>query len=275
VRRSRVADKCVGMSTPGGGAMDAARARAIVCDDDALTRSVISSLVEERGGQVIAEADRAFEAIDLIDRFGADLVVLDMSLAGGSGIDVLHHLREVRGGEAQVVIFTAFWDAARDLRGAGVRVVEKPSFDDLEQALDAALADLGTPTVDRDRRREVRTMWAAIRSASGLDDAADFYRAVASAEPGDVLIGVPVADVEVDAVARAVRKLVREQDRMTVRDATLVLLLVGGADDGAAAALRRLAETHPASAHEARVCVIDSEIDPVTALDLATGRRAV
>ena len=239
------------------------------------TRSVISSLVEERGGQVIAEADRAFEAIDLIDRFGANLVVLDMSLAGGSGIEVVHHVREVRGAEAQVVIFTAFWDAARDLRGAGVRVVEKPSFEDLEKALDAALADLGSPAVDRERRREVRTMWAAIRSTSGLDDAADFYRAVASAEPGDALIGVPVADVDVDEVARAVRKLVRDQDRMTVRDATLVLLLVGGADDGAAAALRRLADTHPASAHMARVYVVDADVDPATALDVVTGRRAV
>jgi CheY-like chemotaxis protein len=246
--------------------------RAIVCDDDPITRSLLSDLVEERGGQVLAEADRGFDAIDIIERFDPDLVLLDLSLRDGSGLEVVHHIRTAERA-CQVVIFTAFWDAARDLAGPALRVVEKPDFDDLERAIDLAISELGIATATRERRRRAsRALLAPLRDESGLDEPADFYRSLGMAEPGDALIGIALGDSDLDALARAARRVVRQHDRITVRSGTLVLLVIGGGADGAASVVARLGRSHPDEASRALSCVMVDDLAPSTALDIVSGR---
>jgi CheY-like chemotaxis protein len=252
---------------PGGAAE--AGIRAVVCDVDPGVRTMITVLVEERGGSVLAEADRSYDAIQLVDRFEANLVVIDMALSYGSGMDVVNYLRE-RALACQVVIFTAFASTVRFLEGPGIRVVEKPEFNELGRALDGAVGDLGVGATG-ERRRPARVVPAAtLRSPSGLDDAAEFYRALAAAEPGDALLGIPTAGADVDALAGAVRHTIREQDRAIVRSGRLVVLLVSGGADGPRSVLRRLAAEHPGPASTAAVCLVADAPDPMSALQAVT-----
>jgi CheY-like chemotaxis protein len=245
-------------------------ARAVVCDDDPVTRAVVTQLIEGRGGEVIAEADTAYDAINLIDRFAPNLVVIDLALRGGSGLDIVEH---VRAGKVpcQVVVFTAYVDAAPG-SDVALRVVEKPQFDVLQAALDTAERELGSVVVDSERRRPGRPIPpATMRSAEGLDDAAAFYASLANAEPGDALLGMAVEGTDLAACVRDVRSVIRAQDRMVVRHSTLVVLLVAGGSHGAAAAVTRLRKLRPELAAGVRVVVLTPTLDGAGALAAVSG----
>ncbi len=114
--------------------------RAVICDDDEVLRTVISRLLEERGHEVIAETAYGTDAVELVTRFGAELLVLDLSLPGSTGAEVLRAISEARA-EATTIVFTAFAHdelERRALLDAGAAaVVQKPDF----EALEAAVAD--------------------------------------------------------------------------------------------------------------------------------------
>lgn len=192
--------------------------RVVVCDDDAIVRGVIRDLVAEAGGDVVAEADTAAEAILLIDRFPPDVVVIDMNLRAGSGREVLDHVAARHEG-ARVVVFTAY-DAAAPATGSGVDVVHKPDFD----ALVACLTSI--PQRVTERRRPTRELARPARPT--IDDASTFYRDLGDAVPGDVLVRVDLAGTTGDAVVEALRRAVRAQDRVLRRADDALLLLVGG-----------------------------------------------
>ncbi len=246
---------------PGAGDLSA-----LVCDDDRVTRSVISNLIEARGGRVLAETDRAMTAIDLIERFEPGLVVCDMSLEVGSGMDIIRFLAE-RAIPCHVVVFTSFDEMVSHVEGFAVRVVSKPDFERLEHALDAAILDATDAVVVRERRQLVRaTPNPGLRKDSGLDDPSEFYRQLAEAVRGDVLLTVRVADDDLTAVAGALRKAVRVQDLLIRRHDELTALLIGGGPTGAPAVLRRLAMTHPSAVDGATIVELDPTLkDPVEA----------
>jgi hypothetical protein len=120
----------------------------------------------------------------------------------------------------------------------------------------------------------VRHLLPPIRTDIGLDDSADFYRALGGGEAGDALIGIPLEGDDHEALVRAARQVVRQHDRIVVRGGTLVVLLVGGGRDGAASMLARLGAARPAEAARARTSLISGEVDAVAALDHVTGRDA-
>lgn len=68
--------------------------RVLVVDDHPILRHGIAELVHrEPGFEVCAEAGSAAEALALLDRHPIDLAVVDLSLAGLSGIELLKTLR--------------------------------------------------------------------------------------------------------------------------------------------------------------------------------------
>ena len=67
----------------------------VVCDDDVTLRGVVSRLAESVGHTVIAETDTAEDAVELISRFGAEGLVLDLSLPWGSGMVAVRALRDL------------------------------------------------------------------------------------------------------------------------------------------------------------------------------------
>jgi hypothetical protein len=110
-----------------------------------------------------------------------------------------------------------------------------------------------------------------MRASNGLDDAMEFYRSLAAAEPGDVLMGIPTSgSADSDALIESVRSVIRSQDRMIMRQQVIIVLLVAATSDGAASALGRLASLHPTAAAAAKVIMLTPALDPTDALNQLT-----
>ena len=65
----------------------------VVCDDDVTLRGVVSRLAVDAGHHVLAETDSAADAVDMVLRFGAEVLILDLSLPWGSGLRAVKELR--------------------------------------------------------------------------------------------------------------------------------------------------------------------------------------
>jgi len=236
--------------------------RTVVCEDDVVVRRLVTQLATDAGHEVIAETDNPLDAVDLVDRFGAELVVLDLNLPVRSGTDMLTVLRE-RGLDPSVIVFTAYAADEAELRRAGaVAVVEKPDFGALEDIL-ADVASATPPTQEADRRRGLteREPFASptSMSRSGVEGPHSFAAAVDALWPSDTLLVLHVSAEPADAVedaawagladadrrlaiARLLRKALRTQDRLSVTaEGDLVALLMNGGPDGAKAVVDRLA----------------------------------
>jgi CheY-like chemotaxis protein len=246
----------------------------VVCDDDATLRSVVSRLAEGAGHQVMAETDNATDAVELIVRFGADALVLDLSLPWGSGMEAIHQLRR-QGSDCQIVVFTAYADETPELEHLGLRaVIDKPDFEALEQVLtELATGVSGTLPGAAERRKPWRSRpevpAASASSPSGLEDPASFERVLDVLGAGDAVLAVHVAGIDDDsgdefsqllradrflAVCRSLRIVLRTPDRMTVDGDEIVALLLDGGRAGVEAAFRRLERHHEISSLPGVIC---------------------
>ena len=82
---------------------DVACSRILVVDDDQRVRTVVSWQLEADGFAVAEAADGA-AALAQIERSRPDLVVLDLSLPGVGGLDVLRRVREAAGTAASLPV---------------------------------------------------------------------------------------------------------------------------------------------------------------------------
>jgi CheY-like chemotaxis protein len=238
--------------------------RVVICDDDAGLRRVLGGLAALEPHELVAETDHAAEAVDLVERFGADLLILDLSLGVGGGMDALDRLRD-RDIPCEVVVFTSFAGERDAVLAAGARaVIEKPEFAALETEVERVAVDLDAgsaqPAAHRDRRRPAPphpAMPAAEQpSPSGLEPRSTFKAGIESLIPGDEILVVAVdgldeigssgargllaADHRL-AVARLLRETVRAQDRVSVdEDLNFVALLIGGLPEAAQRVFTRL-----------------------------------
>jgi len=81
-----------------------ATARILVVDDEANIRRIVSSYLRSDGFDVV-EASDGRAALAAFDRTSPDLVILDVMMPGGDGIEVLRELR--RRSEVYVIMLTA------------------------------------------------------------------------------------------------------------------------------------------------------------------------
>lgn len=234
-------------------------ATAVVCEDDATLRTVISALCEEAGIEVVAETDTGGDAVELVRRFAIDVLVLDLSLKDSSGASMLRQLHE-EGLRPAVIVFTAYADDPVALLGLGARqVIEKPDLQALSDALVAATRpdDRRGPTEDRRvLSRPVDPPPPLWRSPSGVASAADLIHSLQRLDEGDAVLGVAVAGLralegEVGpllvadchlTVARILRGTLRVQDLLHAAPdrAAFVALLRGGDSRSADAVWQRL-----------------------------------
>jgi two-component system response regulator NreC len=145
--------------------------RVLLVDDHQIVRSGVRRVLEESGGvEVVGEASALRETLDQARLLRPDVVVLDLALRDGSGLDLIADLRELG---ARIVILSmqdepAYARKAFEL-GAQGYVVKDAADDELVGAIDAVLSDriyvhptlaarlvLGEPQDDlTDREREV------------------------------------------------------------------------------------------------------------------------
>jgi len=80
----------------------------IIVDDSPLVRErLISMCADLEGVQVVGEAENVLEAVRAIKRLHPDLVVLDIKMPLGSGIDVLRHIKK-SDSSCKVIVLTNY-----------------------------------------------------------------------------------------------------------------------------------------------------------------------
>ena len=80
--------------------------RILIVDDHPLTREALSGLLAQHDFDVVGTASDGAEAIETAARLQPELVLLDLSMPGLSGLDALPRLREAAPG-CEVVVLTA------------------------------------------------------------------------------------------------------------------------------------------------------------------------
>jgi len=81
--------------------------RALVCDDYSMVRETIRPVLVDAGFDSIREATLATEAIAMAERTQPDVVVLDLSLPGMSGLQAIPVIKIVSP-RSTIVVFSAY-----------------------------------------------------------------------------------------------------------------------------------------------------------------------
>ena len=91
--------------------MSATSKRVFIVDDSPIVRGRLARLISDiPGATVVGEAASAMEAIEQIPRLSPNLVVMDISMPGGSGMCVLENLKH-RASRPVIIMLTNFADA--------------------------------------------------------------------------------------------------------------------------------------------------------------------
>ncbi len=80
--------------------------RVLIVDDHPLTQEALASLLTQHGFEIVAQASDGDEAIRQAAKHQPDLVLLDLSMPGMSGLEALPEIRRVAPG-SEVVVLTA------------------------------------------------------------------------------------------------------------------------------------------------------------------------
>ena len=84
--------------------------RLLVVDDHEVVRQGLVALLDRREGfEVVAEAGTVAEAIAQAERFQPDLVIMDVRLPDGSGIEACREIRELRP-QTRIIMLTSYPD---------------------------------------------------------------------------------------------------------------------------------------------------------------------
>ena len=111
------------------------------------------ALLLRKRGHRVREAEGVASAIEALDREAFDLVLTDLRMPDGGGLDVLRAAR-TRRSDASVILLTAYagWDSAKEaMRLGALDYFEKGEApEDLLQHIEAALAAPTQATPPRD-----------------------------------------------------------------------------------------------------------------------------
>src|SRR6476619_2637649 len=124
---------------PGGA--PARQLRLLVVDDHEVVRQGLVALLDRRPGfQVVAEAGTVAESIEAARRFQPDIIVMDVRLPDGSGIEACREIRAERP-DTKVVMLTSYPDddavLSAIVAGASGYLLKQVRARDLVAALEA------------------------------------------------------------------------------------------------------------------------------------------
>src|SRR5437879_9245426 len=111
----------------------------MLVDDHEVVRSGLRTMLEATGDmRVVAEAATVADAIALAERIGPEVIVMDVRLADGSGIEATREIR-ARRPESRVIMLTSFADDealfASIMAGASGYVLKQIRGSDLVRAI--------------------------------------------------------------------------------------------------------------------------------------------
>jgi CheY-like chemotaxis protein len=102
--------------------MGASKRTAVVCDDDTMTRKLVSRLLEDAGYELLAELDTAVDVVEVARLSKPDVIVLDLNLPGMSGVAALPELHRASP-ITRIIVCTAFDNLAEEAWVEGVHAV--------------------------------------------------------------------------------------------------------------------------------------------------------
>lgn len=102
--------------------------RVLIVDDDSIIRETLRILLRAEGFNVVGEASDGLKAMEMMKKHKPSLVLLDISMPGASGLDVLSDIR-TEYPESSVVMISGEADAATvktAIEGGAVGYIVKP-----------------------------------------------------------------------------------------------------------------------------------------------------
>ncbi len=82
--------------------------KVFIADDSSLVRERLAALVSELAGiELVGQAGDAYEALEAIQQLRPDVVILDIRMPGGSGIQVLEAIKKIAAVPV-IIMLTAF-----------------------------------------------------------------------------------------------------------------------------------------------------------------------
>ena len=80
--------------------------KAVVADDSRFMRKIIRKTLEKMGVEVVAEASNGREAIECVEKYRPNLVILDINMPEMDGLEALKHIAS-SGVKPKVIVLTA------------------------------------------------------------------------------------------------------------------------------------------------------------------------
>src|SRR5687767_3751201 len=95
--------------------------RILVADDHPMIRTALEALLRDTAYEIAGTASSGEAALGEIDRLQPDILLLDLQMPGGSGMDVLRRLH-VQKTRVRVVLLTAAIDDSALLEAKSLKV---------------------------------------------------------------------------------------------------------------------------------------------------------
>jgi len=145
--------------------------RVLLVDDEKVARAVYGDALVAAGHDVTAVASIA-EAKEALGARGIDVVVTDLLLPGGDGMEILQRAKEIDG-SIEVVVITALdkvGPAVRAIKGGAAEYLVKPvAPENLQRAISRALTTRALLRENASLRAHVGLLEAGQRIATTLD----------------------------------------------------------------------------------------------------------
>src|SRR5690606_37315922 len=126
-------------SWPGARGGRGMKSRVILVEDQTIFREMLAALLDVQGHEVVAQLDRSATARDEIARKRPDLVVADVVLPDGNGLDLARWVRETQP-KTRVMVVTAQEKASIVAEALRIRVngivMKNASLQELQQAVE-------------------------------------------------------------------------------------------------------------------------------------------
>jgi len=79
--------------------------KAFIADDSLIVRERLVTMLDELAGiEIVGQAESVAEAISAIQRLRPDVVILDIRMPGGSGVDVLERVKQDKGAPIVIIL---------------------------------------------------------------------------------------------------------------------------------------------------------------------------
>lgn len=156
------------------GARGAKRLRVVVVDDHDLFRRGLADLLEDRGIEVVGQAGLGAEGVRLARELSPDVVLMDLSMPGMSGVEATQRLASAAP-RTRVLILTVVADEGHVmdalLAGACGYLLKDAPIENLVEGIEAAARgeSLISPLIARQLVNRIREPAGAEPAVSGAD----------------------------------------------------------------------------------------------------------